>query len=78
MKLSKQQTQALVNYIANTTPDDLDCDGCMDHLAEYVDHELSDLELPEFLKRVQIHLSQCPCCSDEHNALLEGLRVLEC
>lgn len=78
MKLSKQQTKSLLNYIAKTTPDDLGCDGCMEHLAEYVEHELSELELPELLKRVQIHLGQCPCCGDEHMALIEGLRVPEC
>ncbi|MEM6471016.1 MAG: hypothetical protein AAF802_15765 [Planctomycetota bacterium] len=77
MKLSKEQTKTLLDYVAVAQPDELDCDGCLEHLAEFVELELMGKEIPEALKKVERHLEQCPCCQDEHNALLEGLRVIE-
>lgn len=77
MKLSNKQTKALLEYVATAMPDDMDCDGCMEHIAEFVEHELLGKELSEALKRVKVHLNQCPCCDDEHSALVEGLLALE-
>jgi len=76
MKISNEQTKALLVYIASSMPDQFDCDGCLDHLAEFVELELNGVEIPEALKRVEIHLEQCACCGDEHNALVEGLQAL--
>ena len=77
MKLTKEQTAALLQYVAGSQPDQIDCNGCFEHLAEFVDHELLGNEIPEALQSVQRHIEQCPCCNDEHNALLEGLRAIE-
>ncbi len=77
MKLSAKQTQSLLDTIAATKPDALDCEGCFDHLAEFVDLELAGAEIPNALSKAQRHLDQCACCQDEHAALLEGLRALD-
>ncbi|MEM1227791.1 MAG: hypothetical protein AAGJ40_19035 [Planctomycetota bacterium] len=77
MKLSPDETKALLSYVATSRPDEIDCDGCFEHLAELVEHEVLGNEIPEALVNIQRHIDQCPCCSDEHNALLEGLRAME-
>ena len=77
MSLTNEQISSLLNQIATTQPDELDCDGCFVHLAEFAERELSNQAVPDALKTVEVHLSQCSCCKDEFNALLEGLRALE-
>jgi len=77
MKISNEQTKALLDLVASSKPDQIDCDGCLEHIAEFVEHELTGAEISEALKIVEVHLDQCACCDDEHNALMEGLRVLD-
>lgn len=77
MTISNEQTKSLLSFIASSKLDELDCDSCFDHMAEFVEQELAGAEIPEALQKVQRHLAQCACCNDEHNALLEGLRALE-
>lgn len=77
MKLSAEQTRSLLHSVAAAKPDQLDCDGCFEHLAEFVELELAGVEIPEALQKVQKHIEQCQCCKDEHNALLDGLRELD-
>ncbi len=77
MQLSKEQITTLLELVASVEPDDLDCDGCLSHLAEFAEVELERREIPDALKAVERHLEQCLCCKDEYNTLLDGLRALE-
>jgi hypothetical protein len=77
MRISNEQTKALLDLIATSTPDQIDCDGCFGHLSEFVEHQLLGTEIPEALKKVEVHLDQCACCNDEHHALITGLHALE-
>lgn len=77
MALSNEQITALIDMISTTESDEVDCDGCLEHLAEFAEAELSNQEVSEAIKTVKRHLEQCRCCQDEYNALLEGLRELE-
>ncbi|MEM6366135.1 MAG: hypothetical protein AAF745_17020 [Planctomycetota bacterium] len=77
MPISHDQTESLLRLVSSSKPDEIDCDGCFDHLAEFVEHELLGQEIPDALIKVQRHLEQCACCNDEHAALLDGLRTLE-
>ena len=77
MTISNDQTRSLLSSIASVQVDELDCDSCFDHMAEFVETELTGIDVPEALQKVQRHLNQCACCNDEHNALLEGLRALQ-
>ena len=76
MTLSKEQISKLLGMITSATDDSIDCDGCFDHLAEFADAELSGREIPDALKAVEVHLSQCGCCQDEYEALLTGLQEI--
>ena len=77
MALSNEQITTLLSMISSADSDEMDCDGCLDHLAEFAEAELANREVPEAVKTVERHLQQCVCCKDEYNALLEGLRELE-
>jgi len=73
MPLKPEQVSKLLNMVSSSDTDSLDCDGCFDHIAEFVDIHLASQEVPAAL----IHLQQCVCCKGEFNALLDGLRALE-
>ena len=77
MTLSNDQIKNLMAMVGETEADHLDCDGCFEHLAEFAEQSLAGRELPEALKAVETHLQQCPCCKDEYQALMEGLRAID-
>jgi hypothetical protein len=77
MGLSKQQITNLIGLIASTHEDDLDCDGCLNRVAEYADHELAGLPASEAADKVRRHLESCPCCADEYQALLDALAGID-
>ena len=77
MQLSNDQINKLLLLVASSEPDDLDCDGCFEQIAVFAEAELLDREVPEAMNVIKHHLTQCHCCEDEFNALLEGLRALE-
>ena len=77
MTISKEQTKLLLGLVAGARPDELDCEHCFDMMAEFVEHELADREIPDAYQVVKNHLDQCACCNDEHEALLAGLRALD-
>ena len=77
MALTREQIDKLLGLIEATQDDRLDCDGCMDHIAEFADLQLANRSVPEALAAVQHHLESCACCADEYQALLDGLRGLE-
>ncbi len=77
MALSTDQVSSLLAMIASSVSDSLDCDDCFERIAEFAEAQLANREIPDALKVVEIHLQQCPCCKDEYQALLEGLRELE-
>jgi hypothetical protein len=76
MKLNREQTKTLLQMVATSKPDEIDCDGCFEHLAEFVEHELLGTEIPKALEKVKQHIEQCACCNDEHNALVEALEQI--
>lgn len=77
MALSYQQISTLLEMVVSTHPDSLDCDGCFAQLAEFTEHRLAGRDLSEALRAVEIHLQQCPCCRDEYETLMTGLRALD-
>ncbi|EMI46859.1 hypothetical protein [Rhodopirellula sp. SWK7] len=77
MSLSKKQISTLLGLIGSTEPDATDCDGCYSHLAEFAELELAGSEVPEAFEAIQRHLEQCPCCKNEFDVLIEGLKALQ-
>lgn len=74
MSLSKDQLRSLLTQVICAQQDPLDCDRCYEHVAEFAEAELTGKPLCEALQAVRTHLQSCPCCRDEYQALMEGLR----
>ena len=77
MKLSHDQVDSLLSLVATAEVDRLDCDGCLDRIAEFADSKLQGHELTDAMLAVEVHLRQCVCCRVEYETLLDGLRALE-
>ncbi len=77
MPLSKNQIDTLLAFVAETTEDDMSCDGCFEHVAQFVEAELADTSLCESMQKIKRHLQNCPCCRDEYNALLDAMSALK-
>ena len=45
MALSNEQITSLLNMVAVAEPDEVDCDGCLEHLAEFAEAELFNREV---------------------------------
>lgn len=77
MPLSKNQISTLLSLVASATEDETSCDGCFEHVAQFVESELAKAELCESMLIVKNHMQNCPCCKDEYNALMEAMTALE-
>ena len=77
MPLSPTQLRELLQGVATSSPDSLDCDGCCDLFAEFAEAELQGLALTGAYAAVRNHLRQCTCCAYEYETLLEALRATE-
>lgn len=77
MSLSKEQISGLLGLVQSVESDQLDCDGCFVHIAEFAELHLNHQDIPEAMRLVETHLQQCCCCRDEFEALLKGLRAIE-
>jgi len=77
MPLSKDQISTLLSLVAGSTEDEISCDGCFEHVAQFVESELAGAELSDSMLLIQNHMKNCPCCADEYNALKEAMAALE-
>ena len=77
MSLSPETIKKLLDLVATTQNDPLDCDGCLEHIAEFAEAQLSGRSLSAALESVRMHLESCGCCQDEYEALLAALGTLD-
>ena len=77
MTLSKEQIKTLIDVIAATREQEVDCDGCLAALAEFAEADLAGKSLPEALGIIKAHLDICGECREEYAALRAGLEGLE-
>jgi bacterioferritin-associated ferredoxin len=74
MSLTRNQIATLMQLVAETTPDEMDCSGCLDHLAEFAETHLAGRQLSDALAEVQTHMENCPCCEHEFQSFMEALK----
>ena len=77
MPLSKDQISTLLSLVADATEDDISCDGCFEHVAQFVETELAGAEMSDSMLLIKNHMQNCPCCTDEYNALMEAMAALQ-
>ncbi len=64
----------MVRAIAQTRPDEIDCDEFFAQMDLYAELVLAGKPAAEALPFIQEHLERCPDCKEEFEALLEVLR----
>lgn len=72
--LTYAQVKKLLTTVSETVPDQMNCDGCFELIAEFAEAEIHGDVMSEALKAVKVHFSQCPCCAYEYATLLEALQ----
>lgn len=74
-ELNNEKLSSLVEMIRLTKPEELTCDDLLDHVASYAEACARDLPAPVGSEPVQQHLSICPECMEEFQALVDVLRL---
>lgn len=73
--MTRSQLERLLQLVARTKDEELDCTACFELLPLYVDLEVSgqtpDVALPLF----RGHLEQCAVCREEYEAVRELARL---
>jgi hypothetical protein len=77
MSLSKEQIDDLMRMVALTKDDEIDCERCLDLIAEFAERGLADRSTPAGLEAVAHHLSICAECCEEYETLLQALKGVD-
>ncbi len=76
MALSPTEIRGLLGWIGLTRESEIDCDQCLDKVAEFAERELTGRTIPESLESVSHHLQLCADCREEYEALQRALQGL--
>jgi len=74
MKLTPAQIESLIAGLKRTREEELNCNECLAHLAEFAELELNNVTIPEALLLVRQHLELCAECQEEYEVLLALLK----
>ena len=77
MTLSKKEIDGLMQIIGLTRDEEINCEQCLTHVAEFAEHKLAGKSIPEGLEAVEHHLSLCPECHEEYEVLQQALKNLD-
>ena len=61
-----------VHQIYATQDDELDCDGCLESVPQFVDMEIARKDGNPHFSEIEHHLSQCPQCHDFYLTLRDA------
>ena len=73
MTLTPDRLHALLTMLAHTRSHEVTCDDCFQELAEFAEHRLSGKSVPEGLRAIEQHLTQCGECREEFETLRQAL-----
>ena len=73
-RMTDHNLRDLVGVLLKTRSDELTCDEWLDHVGSYAEAAAAGSPAPEGSDRVAHHLSLCPECREEFEALLAALR----
>jgi len=76
MTLDKKQINGLMQLIGLTRDSEINCDQCLDLIAEFAERELAGKSVPEGLEKVEHHLSICSECCEEYRLLIHALKTM--
>jgi len=73
MTTVRERLQSLVEAVLRTEPEEIDCEGFLERAAELLESLSEEGEVPSELARVSQHLSVCPECREEFEALMRAV-----
>lgn len=77
MALSKKEVGELLRLVGLTADEEIDCDQCLERVAEFAEKNLSGQSVPKGLEAVKHHLTVCAECCEEYKSLQQALEGLE-
>jgi hypothetical protein len=69
------QLERLLRLVSRTEDEELSCTACFALLPSYVDAEVAGTNPEARLPSLRQHLDQCAVCCEEHQTLLELVRL---
>jgi hypothetical protein len=77
MKLTHDQIENLKSMLSVTRDQEINCTECLDHVGEFAELQLKGIPVTKALEVVEHHLTLCPECREEYEALLEAMEALK-
>jgi RNA polymerase-binding transcription factor DksA len=74
MALNRDQIKGLMHLLSITREHELNCNECLDKVAELAECELAGKPIPDAFEAVRHHLTLCAECREEYDALLTVLK----
>ena len=76
MNIQEKKLRKFVTRIANTTPDEIACEDCYEHMNRFADMLQAGEDPAIVMPLVQQHLDMCNLCGEEFEALVEALEAV--
>lgn len=76
MALTKQQARSLVDLIAATRDEEIDCGTCLTELAVFAEMHIEGRPLDQAREAVRAHLAFCGECGEEFEHLLAAIEAI--
>ena len=73
--LTPPQVAEFLRQVALTRDQEADCGTCLQHIGEFAEKKLTGTELDAALLSIEHHLSLCPECTEEYEALKKILEA---
>ena len=77
MTLNDDQIRALVRALSVTRKHEINCNQCLDMVAEFAERKLAGRPIPDALETVRHHLTRCGECLEEYQALFTALKRMQ-
>jgi len=74
-QLTPAQVSEFLRQIALTRDQEVDCSVCIQNIGEFTEKKIAGKELDVALANIEHHLSLCPECSEEYEALKKILEA---
>lgn len=74
MPLSKKEIEGLMRLVGLTKDEEINCEQCLALVSEFAEAQLAGKSVSDGLKAVEHHISVCPECREEYEALQKTLR----
>ncbi len=73
--LTREQVGSLVKMLELTRDREFTCGECLIHAGEFAENKLAGLKLEDACAMVEHHISLCPECREECEALIKILKA---